>query len=140
VKHKANKEMPLLQTKQQTGLPRAMSEKTKSNPQIVSYEEFSKMDLRIGKIMKAERVPGSRNLVKLIIDVGGDETRQGLAGIAQIYSPEGLEGKHVAVIVNLQPRRMFGVESNVMILAAEDEAIISLLQPDKPVKVGSKIK
>jgi len=117
-----------------------MSEKAKSNPQIVSYEEFSKMDLRIGKIVKVERVPGSRNLVKLLIDVGGGETRQGLAGIAQIYSPEGLEGKHVAVIANLQPRRMFGLESNVMILAAEDGATISLLQPDKPVKVGSKIK
>ena len=108
--------------------------------QIVSFEDFSKMDLRIGKIVKAEPVPGSRNLVKLIIDVGGGETRQGLAGIAQIYSPEMLEGKIVAVIVNLQPRRMFGVESNVMILAAEDEATISLLQPDKSVKVGSKIK
>lgn len=117
-----------------------MSEKAKSVPQIVSYEEFSKMDLRIGKIVKAEHVPDSRNLVKLMIDVGSGEMRQGLAGIAQIYSPEGLEGKHVAIIVNLQPRRMFGLESNVMILAAEDEATISLLQPDKPVKVGSKIK
>ena len=117
-----------------------MSEKARYNPQIVSYEEFSKMDLRIGKITKAERVPGSKNLVKLLIDVGGGETRQGLAGIAQIYSRESLEGKNVAVIANLQPRRMFGIESNVMILAAEDEATISLLQPDKPVKVGSKIK
>jgi len=116
-----------------------MSEKAKFNPQTISYEEFSKMDLRIGKITKAERVPGSKNLVKLLIDVGG-ETRQGLAGIAQIYSPESLEGKNVAVIANLQPRRMFGLDSNVMILAAEDEATISLLQPDKPVKVGSKIK
>jgi len=117
-----------------------MSEKAKSDSQIVSYEEFSKMDLRIGKITKAEPVAGSRNLVKLLIDVGGGEKRQGLAGIAQIYSPKDLEGKHVAVIVNLQPRRMFGLESNVMILAAEDEATISLLQPERPVKVGSKIK
>lgn len=122
------------------GLSKAMSEKPRSSPQIVSYEEFSNMDLRIGKIMKAEHVSGSRSLVRLLIDVGGGETRQGLAGIAQAYSLQSLEGKHVAVIANLKPRRMFGLESNVMILAAEDEVTISLLQPDKPVKVGSKIR
>ena len=112
-----------------------MSEKT-----IVSYEEFSKMDLRIGKIVKAEPVPQSRNLIKLSIDVGKGEIRQGVAGIARIYSSNELEGKQVAVINNLQPKRVFGVESNVMILAAEDEATISLLVPERPVKIGSQIK
>jgi len=107
---------------------------------IVSFEEFSKMDLRVGKITKAESVTGSRNLVKMLIDVGGGETRQAVAGIAQYYSPKELEGKHVAVIVNLQPKRMFGVESNVMILAAEDEKTVSILLPDRSVKVGSKIR
>jgi len=97
------------------------------------------MDLRVGKINKAEQVTGSRNLVKMLIDVGG-EIRQAVAGIAQYYSPKELEGKHVAVIVNLQPKRMFGIESNVMILAAEDEKTISILLPDRPVKVGSKIR
>ncbi|MDH5634619.1 MAG: methionine--tRNA ligase subunit beta [Candidatus Bathyarchaeota archaeon] len=106
---------------------------------IVSFEEFSKMDLRVGKITKAEPVTGSKNLVKMLIDVGG-ETRQAVAGIAQYYSPKELEGKHVAVIVNLQPKRMFGVESNVMILAAEDEKTVSILLPDRSVKVGSKIR
>jgi len=107
--------------------------------QIVSFEEFSKMDLRIGKITEAEAVSQSRNLIKLIIDVGG-EMRQAVAGIAQYYSPKELEGKQVAVIVNLQPKRMFGIESNVMILAAEDEKTVSLLLPDRPVKVGSKVR
>ncbi len=107
---------------------------------MVSFEEFSKMDLRIGKIIKAEQVAGSRNLIKMLIDVGGGETRQGVAGIAQDYSPKELEGKHVAVIVNLQPKRMFGIDSNVMILAAEDEKTVSILMPDRPVKVGSKIR
>ena len=107
---------------------------------IVSFEEFSKMDLRVGKITKAEPVTGSKNLVKMLIDVGGGETRQAVAGIAQYYSPKELEGKHVAVIVNLQPKRMFGVESNVMILAAEDEKTVSILLPDRSVKVGSKIR
>lgn len=106
---------------------------------IVSFEEFSNMDLRIGKISRAELVAGSRNLMKLLIDVGG-ETRQAIAGIAQYYSSADLEGKQVAVIVNLQPRRMFGIDSNVMILAAEDEKTVSLLLPDRPVEVGSKIR
>ena len=108
--------------------------------QIVSLEEFSKMDLRIGKITKAESVPQSRNLIKLLIDVGDGELRQAVAGIAQYYSPKELEGKQVAVIANLQPKRMFGIESNVMILAAEDEKNVSMLLPDRPVKVGSKIR
>lgn len=111
-----------------------------SKKAIVSYEEFSKMDLRIGRIVKAEPVPQSRNLVKLSIDVGKGEIKQGVAGIAHLYSPQELEGKQVAVINNLQPRRIFGVQSNVMILAAEDEATISLLVPERPVKVGSQIK
>jgi methionine--tRNA ligase beta chain len=112
-----------------------MSEKV-----LVSYEEFSKMDLRIGKIVKAELVPGSRNLIKLSIDVGRGEIKQGVAGIAHIYSPDELQGKQVAVINNLQPKRIFGVESNVMILAAEDETTISLLIPERPVEIGSRIK
>jgi len=106
---------------------------------IVSFDEFSKMDLRIGKITKAEPVAGSRNLIKMLIDVGG-ETRQAVAGIAQYYSAKEIEGKEVAVIVNLQPKRMFGIESNVMMLAAEDEKTVSILLPDRPVKVGSKIR
>ena len=107
---------------------------------IVPFEEFTKMDLRIGKITKAEAVPQSRNLIKMTIDVGGGELRQAVAGIAQYYLAKELEGKHVAVIANLQPKKMFGTESNVMILAAEDEKTVSVLLPDRPVKAGSKIR
>jgi len=108
--------------------------------QIVSFEDFSKMDLRVGKITKAEAVPQSRNLIKMLIDIGSGELRQAMAGIAQYYSPKELEGKQVAVIANLQPKRMFGIESTVMILAAEDEKTVSLLLPDRLVKVGSKVR
>jgi len=107
---------------------------------IVSFEEFTKMDLRIGKINKAEPVSGSRNLVEMLIDVGDGEIRQAVAGIAQYYNTKELEGRQVAVIANLQPKKMFGIESNVMILAAEDEKAVSILLPDRSVKVGSKIK
>jgi methionine--tRNA ligase beta chain len=106
---------------------------------IVSFEDFAKMDLRVGKIIKAETVVGSKNLIKMLIDVGG-ENRQAVAGVAQYYSPKELEGKQVAVIVNLQTKKMFGIESNVMILAAEDEKTVSVLLPDRQVKVGSKIR
>jgi len=107
---------------------------------VVSFDEFSKMDLRIGKITKAEGVAGSKNLIKMLIDVGGGENRQAVAGIAQHYTAKELEDKQVAVIVNLQPKRMFGIESNVMILAAEDEKTVSLLLSERSVKTGSKIR
>ena len=108
--------------------------------ETVSFEEFSKMDLRVGEIIKAERVAGSKNLIRMLIDVGESENRQAVAGIAQHYSPQEIEGKQVAVIANLKPRRMFGIESNVMILAAEDENTVSILLSDRPVNVGSKIR
>jgi len=75
-----------------------------------------------------------------MIDIGEGQLKQAVAGMAQYYEPKQLEGKHVAVIANLQPRKIFGLESQVMILAAEDEKTVSILQPDAPVKAGSKIK
>ncbi len=115
-------------------------EKTKTTPSTISFEEFSKLDLRVGKIVKVENVPQSKNLVKLKIDIGGGELRQAVAGIAQHYKPEQLEGREIAVLTNLQPKRIFGLDSEVMILAAEDDKVISILQPEKPLKAGSKIK
>jgi len=115
-------------------------EKTRMSEQKVSFEEFSKLDLRVGKITKVENVPKSTNLLKLLIDIGGGEVKQAVAGIAKNYEPKQLEGKHVVVIANLEPRRLFGLESQVMILAAQDDKVVSILQPDNVVKAGSKIK
>jgi methionine--tRNA ligase beta chain len=78
--------------------------------------------------------------VKLIIDIGEGEIKQAVAGIAKNYEPKQLEGKSVAIIANLQPRQIFGLESQVMMLAAQDGEIVSVLQPDRTVKAGSKIK
>ena len=94
----------------------------------------------MGKIIKVENVPKSTNLVKLLIDIGGGEVKQAVAGIAKYYEPEQLKGRHIAVIANLEPRRLFGLESQVMILAAQDGEVVSVLQPDHVVKAGSKIK
>lgn len=103
----------------------------------VSIDEFSKLDIRIARVVAAEPIDGSKKLYKLILDVGG-EKRQVVSGIAQFYTPEDLVGREVAVVVNLAPAKIFGVESRGMILAAGDEA--SLLVPLRPVSPGTKVR
>ncbi|MCW3986049.1 MAG: methionine--tRNA ligase [Candidatus Bathyarchaeota archaeon] len=139
--HKVKKSKPLFSKIEVSGEElQSKLEKTKTTPSTVTFEEFSKLDLRIGKIVKAENVPQSRNLVKLTIDIGAGELKQAVAGIAQHYKPTQLEGKNIAVLTNLTPKRVFGLDSEVMILAAEDGKSISIIQPDKSVEAGSKIK
>ncbi|TRO54587.1 methionine--tRNA ligase subunit beta [Candidatus Bathyarchaeota archaeon] len=105
----------------------------------ISFEEFQKLDLRIGKITEANQIPGSRNLIRLMVDFG-TETRQAVAGLMQWYQPQELVGKKCLFILNLQKRKVMGVESQCMILAAEDaEGTVTVLQPEKDVAEGSKI-
>ena len=103
----------------------------------ISIEEFGKVELRVGTVIQAENVPKSSKLLKLLVDFGS-ETRQIVSGIAQFYSPEELVGKDVVAVMNLKPVKIFGIESNGMILAAGDEA--SLLVPLKKVEPGTKIR
>jgi methionine--tRNA ligase beta chain len=106
----------------------------------ISFEEFQKLDLRIGKIMEATQIPGSRNLIRLMVDFG-TETRQAVAGLVQWYQPQELVGKKCLFILNLQKRKVMGVESQCMILAAEDaKGTVTVLQPEKDVAEGSKIR
>jgi len=105
---------------------------------MIKFEDFKKLDLRVGKIIEAERVEGSEKLIKLKVDIGGEE-RQLIAGIGKIYSPEDLIEKEIIVLANLEPKVLFGIESQGMLLAAEDGENISLLMPDKEVKPGSKV-
>jgi methionyl-tRNA synthetase len=104
---------------------------------VIPVEEFAKLDIRTGKVLKAEAVPKSGKLLKLSINIGG-EVRQIVSGIARFYKPEELVGKDVVVLTNLKPSKIFGIESNGMILAAGDAA--SLLVPLKPVEPGTKIR
>ncbi len=113
-------------------------EAMRAKPELVSIEDFAKLDLRVGRIVEAEAIPKSRKLIKLTIDVGG-EFKQAVAGIADEYGLEELKGKEVAVLVNLKPKTMFGVKSEVMILASQDDEKLSLIVPDREVKTGSKI-
>ena len=105
----------------------------------VSFAEFQKIDLRIGKIIEANQIPDSKKLIKIIVDFGG-EKRQAVAGLLKYYKPEDLVGKKCVFLLNLQRRMLAGVESQCMILAAEDEAgNVSVLQPEKDIAEGSKI-
>ncbi len=112
-------------------------EAAKPKTPTVSIDEFAKLDIRVGQIVSAEPIKGSKKLYKLIVDLGS-EKRQVVSGIAQFYSPEELVGKDVAMIANLAPAKIFGVESRGMILAAGDEA--SLLVPLRPVSPGTKVR
>lgn len=106
---------------------------------MISFEEFKKLELRVGKIETAEAVVGSEKLAKLTVDIG-TEKKQILAGIAKQYTPEALVGRQIVVVVNLAPRMMMGLESQGMLLAAHDtEGGAILLMPDKEVAPGSQI-
>ena len=104
----------------------------------MTIDEFQKIDLRVGKIISAERVDGSDKLLNLQINIG--EPRQILTGIAKTHAPEALVGREVVVIANLEPRMMMGMESQGMILAAASEnGDTVLLAPEREVPPGSKI-
>lgn len=107
-------------------------------PEIV-FDDFGKLDIRIGKVIAAEKMEKSDKLLKLTIDAGVDK-RTILSGIAKHYSAEEMVGKQVAFIANLAPRKMMGIESQGMILSAEDvDGKLRLLQPEKDVTPGSGV-
>jgi len=120
---------------------------------MISFEEFKKVELKIGKILEAERVEGSEKLLKLMVDFGpvsaeasprqGGDIRQVVSGIAKSYEPEKLIDKEFLFTTNLEPRSIMGLESQAMILATikkgrkGDEVI--LMKPVKKVKSGSEL-
>ena len=83
----------------------------------ISIEDFAKVQLRVGQIVEAEKVKGSRKLIKLMVDIGS-ETRQVVAGIAEAYESEALINKKIVLVANLKPVKLMGIESNGMIVAA----------------------
>jgi len=97
-----------------------MEEKPNPTPDVISFDDFLKVDIRVGLIKSAERVPKSDKLLKLQVDFGVLGQRQILAGIGKRYNPETIVGQRAAFVVNLAPRKMMGLESNGMILAGEN--------------------
>ncbi|MFP4022383.1 MAG: methionine--tRNA ligase subunit beta [Candidatus Paceibacterota bacterium] len=105
----------------------------------ISFEDFVALDLRVALIKSAELIEGSSKLVRLQVDVGEETERQIIAGIAKKYSPEDLIGEQVTVLSNLEPREIYGYESNGMILAVGSENGPVLISPQEEVKPGSPI-
>jgi len=137
---------------------------------MISFEDFQKIDLRVGKIIRAEKIEGSEKLLKLIVDLGNDPStgsgqapstgsgqapstgsgqapstgsgqgiRQIIAGIAKFYQPEDLVGKEIIVVANLESKKLMGLESQGMLLAAEKDGEPVILIPEKKVPPGTKI-
>jgi methionine--tRNA ligase beta chain len=106
----------------------------------IPFNDFMKLELCVGKVEEATQIPGSRNLLKLIVDFGS-EKRQSVAGLLQYYKPEELVGKKFVFILNLQRRKLMGIESQCMVLAAEDnEGNVILIGPEKDIAAGSRIR
>lgn len=112
-----------------------------TNDNTVTFADFSKTDYRVGKIIKAENIEGAETLIRLKVDFGKLGERIILSGIKKWYKPEDLDGKNFIFVVNLEPKRMMGEESQGMIVAAEtdegEECV--LLIPDKEIAPGTKV-
>jgi methionyl-tRNA synthetase len=126
----------LQQTKKANELASATVEPQKAN---IEYDDFAKMDIRVGTILAAEKVAKTKKLLKLTIDTGIDQ-RTIVSGIAEYYSPEEIIGKQVSVLVNLAPKALKGIESQGMILMAENlDGSLSFISPEKPIRNGGTI-
>ncbi len=131
---------PRIETKKEEKGSHAMESKETIEPveEIIDFDTFQKMDLRVGTIRQAEAIPKSNKLVKLTVDIG--EERTVVAGIAKHYAPEDLNGKQVIIVANLKPVKLMGVESHGMVLAAEDDSGVHVLMPDAGTAPGSKVR
>jgi methionyl-tRNA synthetase len=107
---------------------------------IITIDEFFKVELKIGEIVEAEDVKKSKKLLRLLVDLGEEKPRQIVAGIKEYYKPEELKGTQVCVVSNLKPAKLMGMVSEGMLLAAKDENGLSLIRPEKPKKVGTPVK
>ena len=106
----------------------------------ISIDDFMKVDLRVAKVLTAEKVPNSRKLVKLSIDVG-TEQRTLVAGIAEAYEPEQLVGRTIVMVFNLKPAKLMGIESNGMVLAASpDGGKPTLVGFDQEIPPGTRVR
>ena len=106
----------------------------------VSYDDFAKLDIRVAKIISTTPIEGKSRIIEGRIDLGGDDQRDVIIGGAQYYQPDDIVGKVVIVIANLEPKKMAGVESNAMLLAADVDDKPFWLTVNEDVPLGSPIK
>ena len=104
----------------------------------ITLEDFSKIDLRVATVVKAERIPRAKKVLKLEVDLG--QKRTIVAGIAENYTPEELVGKQVIIVANLKPAKLMGIISNGMLIAAVDESGPTVAVLDKPVNPGTPLR
>ena len=111
------------------------------NSNLINIKDFSKVELRVAKIVKAEGIEEADKLIKLHLDVGDLGERTVFAGIKSAYSPENLNGRHVVLVANLEPRKMkFGVSEGMVLASSDDEGSIYLVSPDEGAKPGQLVK
>ncbi len=130
---------PTTEKKIDKATPQSPSASTDSDTPLIGIDEFQKVQLKVAKILEAERVPKSSKLLKLQVDIG-TEKRQIVAGIGKKYAPEELIGKTIVVVANLKPAKLMGIESQGMVLAAGEKEVLSLLTVQEEVQTGSKVK
>jgi len=133
----AKKGSPLFPRIEEKPKEETVSEQKTEEKSFISIEEFKKLDLRVGKIVAAEKIPNTDKLLKL--EVLCPEKRQIVSGIAQYYKPEELIGKEVVIIANLKPSKIKGVLSEGMLLAAKDDKGLCLVAPEKEIAPGAKV-
>lgn len=106
--------------------------------EIIGIEDFLKLDIRLAKVIYAERIEGSEKLLKLKVSLGSEE-RTVVAGIAKHYTPEEVIGKKILLLANLKSRKILGIESQGMVLALSDGERLSLIVPDREVAEGTRV-
>ena len=107
--------------------------------ETVPFVEFKKLDIRVAKVLSVENHPNADKLYVLKIDLGGEQ-RQIVAGLRTYYTPEQLQGRSIVVVANLEPALLRGVESQGMLLAAQDGPKVLLLQPDSAAAPGAQVR
>ena len=117
-----------------------MLDEAPKTKEIIQYDDFAKLEIRIGTVVAAEMVPDTDKLIKCTIDFGERGIRTIVSGIALWKKPEELVGKQLPYIVNLAPKMLRGVESQGMLLAGTDEGVLVLLHPERPITPGTLIK
>ncbi|MCC6485266.1 MAG: methionine--tRNA ligase [Armatimonadetes bacterium] len=143
----ADPTFPRIDTKKrkpETGAAAGTSPKKKSDEaasaNVISFEEFKKLDIRVARIVSAEKVQGADKLFHLSVDAGEGKLRSVVAGIAEFYDPAELAGKTVVLLANLAPAKIRGVESQGMLLAADTDGRAILLQPDAQAPPGARVR
>jgi methionyl-tRNA synthetase len=107
---------------------------------MITIQEFGQMELKVGRVVSVDEHPQADKLIILRVDVGEEEPRTLVAGLKPYYEPEELEGKLIVVVTNLEPARLRGVESQGMLLAAQDGEKVKVLTVDEEVAPGSKVR